>query len=245
MVSKIEPIRKITLVDQIVRQLRKEILSSEYSLEDNFPSEKDLTLRFGTSRHTVRSALQQLAKEGLIEIAHGRGNIINDYRLTLGIDVFPELVITSPEIITPDVFSVYRQHLLWLYNRIMITATRKAAPSDEAKLMEIANRLHDKMSVEEYWQNHTLFYRELLRIGDNILLMMYYNSHLHMRQRLLDVGMMKEIHTPPSFNQMYRKQLIKAICTNDTDKVYKIMENWRDSVDKSLRQMFPETDVNI
>ena len=243
MVSKVEPIRKITLVEQIVLQLRKEILSPEYSLEDNFPSEKELTLRFGTSRHTVRSALQQLAKEGLIEIAHGRGNIVNDYRLTLGIDVFPQLVIASPEIITPDVFSVYRQHLLWLYDRIMITATQKAVPSDEPKLMEISNRLHDKMSVEEYWKNHTLFYRELLRIGDNILLMMYYNSHLNMWQRLLDVGMMKEIPTPPSFNQMYRKQLIKSICANDTEKVYEIMGNWRDSVDKSLRQMFPESEV--
>ena len=241
MISKPEPIRKITLVDQMVRQLRKEIISSEYSLEDNFPSEKDLTLRFGTARHTVRSALQQLAKEGLIEIAHGRGNIVKDYKLALGIDVFPELVIASPEIMTPDVFSVYRQHLLWLYDRIMITATQKAGPSDEHPLMEIASRLHDKMSVGAYWENHTLFYRELLRIGDNILLMMYYNSHLNMRQRLLDVGMIKEMTTPPSFNQMYRKQLIKAICTNNTTQVYETMRNWSDAVDRSLRQMFPET----
>ena len=244
MESKLEPIRKITLVDQIVRQLRKEILSSEYSPEDNFPSEKDMVLRFGTSRHTIRSALQQLAKEGLIEIAHGRSNIVHDYRMTLGIDVFPELVITSPEIITPDVFSVYRQHLLWLYDRIIITAAKKAGASDEPKLMEIANRLHDRMSVEEYWENHTIFYRELLRIGDNILLMMYYNSHLNMRKRLLDTGMIKKVTNLPSLNLKYRKQLIKGICTHDMDKVYEIMRKWRDSVDKSLRQMFPETDIS-
>jgi GntR family frlABCD operon transcriptional regulator len=79
MVSKTEPLRKISLVEQIVLQLRKEIISSQYSPEGPFPSEKDLTLRFGTSRHTVRSALQTLAKEGLIEISHGRGNIVKDY----------------------------------------------------------------------------------------------------------------------------------------------------------------------
>ena len=50
------------------------------------------------------------------------------------------------------------------------------------------------------------FFRELLRIGDNILLMMYYNSHLKMRQKLLETGLMKEIPTAPSFGKKDREK---------------------------------------
>ena len=43
---------------------------------------------------------------GLDRLSHGRGNIVKDYRLTIGIDVFPELLIANPEMITPDIFLI-------------------------------------------------------------------------------------------------------------------------------------------
>ena len=58
MVVKREPIRKISLVDQIAMQLREEIISNQYVPGENFPGEKELTFRFAASRHTVRSALE-------------------------------------------------------------------------------------------------------------------------------------------------------------------------------------------
>ena len=236
---RIEPLKKISLVDQIVLTLRKEIIAQEYPVEGPFPSEKDLTLRFGTSRHTVRSALQALAKEGLIEIAHGKGNIVKDFRLTVGIDVFPELVIAYPEAITQDIYTVYFQHMRWLYNRIILSAAHKAGSINEPSLMAIANRYHDKMTVEEYWENHARFFRELLRIGDNILLMMYYNSHLKMRQKLLETDLLKEIPTVPSFGKKDRERLVRAICSNAISEVKKIMPNMEDILTKGLTEMLP------
>ena len=244
MVSIIEPLRKISLVDQIVLQLRKEIISSEYPSEGPFPSEKDLTLRFGTSRHTVRSALQALAKEGLIEISHGRGNIVKDFRSTIGIDVFPELIIASPEMITPDIFTIYRQHLMWLYDHILIGATLKAVTSDEAVLMEIIDLYQDDLDVEAYWQYHTRFYRELLRIADNILLIMYYNSHLKMRQKMLETGIIRDIPAAPDYKREDRLKLAKAICTNNKALVRKLMPSLEKILNKSLTEMFPKAKKN-
>lgn len=242
MVSITEPLKKISLVDQIVLQLRKEIISSQYPPNGPFPSEKDLTLRFGTSRHTVRSALQALAKEGLIEISHGRGNIVKDFRLTIGIDVFPELIIASPGMITPDIFLIYRQHIMWLYDRILIGATLKAKPSDEAILMEIIDLYQDDLDVEAYWQYHTRFYRELLRIADNILLIMYYNSHLKMRQKMLEVGLLRDIPSAPDYKRKNRIKLAKAICSNDQAMVRKLMPSLEKILNKSLTEMFPKSE---
>ena len=236
---KIEPLKKISLVDQIVLTLRKEIIAQEYPADGPFPSEKDLTIRFRTSRHTVRSALQTLAKEGLIEIAHGKGNIVKDFRLTVGIDVFPELVIAHPDAITQDIYSVYYEHMRWLYRRIILSTVQKAGPANEPALMAIANRYHDKMTVEEYWENHARFFRELLRIGDNILLMMYYNSHLKMRQKLLETDLLKEIPTASNFGKKDRERLVRAICSNNINEVKKIMPGMEDILTKGLTEMLP------
>ena len=239
---KIEPLKKISLVDQIVLTLRKEIIAQEYPADGPFPSEKDLTVRFGTSRHTVRSALQTLAKEGLIEIAHGKGNIVKDFRITVGIDVFPELVIAYPEAITKDIYSVYYQHMRWLYRRIILSAADKAGPDNEPAMMAIADRYHENMTVEEYWENHARFFRELLRIGDNILLMMYYNSHLKMRQKLMETGLLKEVPTAPNFGKKDRERLVSAICSNDVNEVKKIMPTMEDVLTKGLTEMLPQSE---
>jgi DNA-binding GntR family transcriptional regulator len=52
-----EIIKKVSLVEQIALQLRKEILTLVFPPDSEFPSEKALSLRFGTSHMTVRGAL--------------------------------------------------------------------------------------------------------------------------------------------------------------------------------------------
>jgi DNA-binding FadR family transcriptional regulator len=178
----------------------------------------------------------------LIEIAHGRGNIVKDYRLTIGIDVFPELIIASPKMITPDIFTIYRQHIMWLYDRILIGATLKAESSDEAVLIETIDLYQDDLDVEAYWEYHTRFYRELLRITDNILLIMYYNSHLKMRQKMLEVGILKEIPSAPDYKRRDRIKLAKAICSNNKPMVRKLMPSLEKILNKSLTEMFPEAE---
>ena len=236
--KKVEVIKKISMVDQIAFRLREDILSSDYSPGSEFPSEKLLSERFGASKHTVRAALRELSKEGFIDIAPGRGNIVKDFRHDIGIDVFPELLTSNPDIITPDLFAIYRRFIGWLYRQILLTAASTASSDHEQKLLEIVEAFSDEMSIEEYWETHTHFYRELLHIGDNILLMMFHNSHIKMRRRILDMGLMNRTRYPPMFNQTYRKKLIRAICKNDTKTVGKLMEKMVGVLDESLKMMF-------
>ena len=234
-----EPIRKISLVDQIAMQLREEIISNKYAAGENFPGEKELTFRFAAARHTVRSALQKLAKEGLIEVEHGRNNIVKDYKTAIGIDVFPELIIASPNSITADVFLTYRQYIQWIHDQIILLATQKAQTSDQSRLIEIADRVTGKLSSEEYWQHHTSFFRELLRIGNNILLMMHYNSYINTQKRLLELGIFKQPAEPPAHKHILFKKLAEGICSNDMDKINSILENMRTSFNENLNKMFP------
>lgn len=64
------------LYREIAETLRGEIVGGGYSVGDLFPKEFDLCDRFGVSRHTVRSALSCLEREGLLIRTRSAGTVI-------------------------------------------------------------------------------------------------------------------------------------------------------------------------
>ena len=69
--------RKHPLYDQLVDTLTEKI-DHEYLPGDMIPSERDLSERYGLSRTTVRLALQELERLGLVVRQHGRGTFVAD-----------------------------------------------------------------------------------------------------------------------------------------------------------------------
>lgn len=69
--------RKQPLYDQLVDILSEKI-EHEYRPGDLMPSERELSERYGLSRTTVRLALQELERLGLVVRQHGRGTFVAD-----------------------------------------------------------------------------------------------------------------------------------------------------------------------
>ena len=69
--------RKQPLYDQLVDILADKI-EHEYHAGDMISSERELSERYGLSRTTVRLALQELERLGLIVRQHGRGTFVAD-----------------------------------------------------------------------------------------------------------------------------------------------------------------------
>lgn len=69
--------RKQPLYDQLVDILTEKI-DHEYRPGDLMPSERELSERYGLSRTTVRLALQELERLGLVVRQHGRGTFVAD-----------------------------------------------------------------------------------------------------------------------------------------------------------------------
>ena len=57
----------------IKNQLKQQILSDDFSIDERIPSENQLMTTFGVSRITVRKALKELHSEGLIWSIQGKG----------------------------------------------------------------------------------------------------------------------------------------------------------------------------
>jgi GntR family transcriptional regulator len=67
----------VPLYTQIKEILRNRILDGTYKAHEQMPSESDLSGSFSVSRITVRQALGDLQKEGLIFKIHGKGTYVS------------------------------------------------------------------------------------------------------------------------------------------------------------------------
>lgn len=67
----------IALWRQVADQIRQSVLTG-LAANERLPAESELATRFGVNRHTVRSAIAALEKEGILRAEQGRGTFLND-----------------------------------------------------------------------------------------------------------------------------------------------------------------------
>ena len=70
------PLRPAELVEN---RLINAIVDGEFPINSLLPPERELAHRLGVTRPTLREALQRLARDGWIEIHHGKSTRVRDY----------------------------------------------------------------------------------------------------------------------------------------------------------------------
>ncbi len=66
----------VTLWRQIVARLKADIASGLYKPGTRLATEAELSVSFGVNRHTVRRALEELSRDGLVRVEQGRGSFV-------------------------------------------------------------------------------------------------------------------------------------------------------------------------
>jgi GntR family phosphonate transport system transcriptional regulator len=66
----------VALWRQIAARLKEEIAAGTRLPGSQLPTEALLSVRFGVNRHTVRRALEELSRDGLVRIEQGRGSFV-------------------------------------------------------------------------------------------------------------------------------------------------------------------------
>lgn len=73
-------IQSVSLTDLFIQQIENMILSSELSIGEQLPSERDLSLKMGVSRPVVSAGIVELEKLGFVEVKPRQGIFVCDYR---------------------------------------------------------------------------------------------------------------------------------------------------------------------
>lgn len=81
-----EPIKRISLTDEVVTSIKALIESGEYSVGEKLPSDTQLCKQLGVSRPTLREAIKVLSAMGYINLMVGKGAFIADYLNRSSID---------------------------------------------------------------------------------------------------------------------------------------------------------------
>ncbi len=68
--------RRAGLIDQVITQLREQITEGRWTVGSRIPTEAELAQSTGTSRNTVREAVQSLVHAGLLERRQGSGTYV-------------------------------------------------------------------------------------------------------------------------------------------------------------------------
>lgn len=66
----------VALWRQIASHLHREISAGTYQAGGRLPTEAELSQHFGVNRHTVRRALEELSRSGLVRVEQGRGSFV-------------------------------------------------------------------------------------------------------------------------------------------------------------------------
>jgi DNA-binding FadR family transcriptional regulator len=68
--------RRAGLIEQVIEQLREQIIAGTWAIGSRIPTESELAQLTGTSRNTVREAVQSLVHSGLLERRQGSGTYV-------------------------------------------------------------------------------------------------------------------------------------------------------------------------
>ncbi len=74
-------LKDTALYFQVKEHIKQYIADHGLTAEERLPSEKDLMELYGVSRITLRRALEELEKDGLIHRQHGKGTFVSAHRI--------------------------------------------------------------------------------------------------------------------------------------------------------------------
>jgi GntR family transcriptional repressor for pyruvate dehydrogenase complex len=180
------PKDKKRAAEETADRLRSDILRGVHPPGSDLPGERELSIRLGVSRLTLRAALARLEAEGLVRPVHGSGNRVLDFRETGGVELLGHLLATAAN---GEAIKGRKDGLTLLDNLLELRrwaaveaigfATERATPEEIAALRAHIERQAQLLSQpEEYVKADLHFSRLLVRMTHNFALVLLANTIL-------------------------------------------------------------------
>jgi DNA-binding FadR family transcriptional regulator len=80
------------LTEELFELLRARILAGEIAAGSRLPPERELAVRYGTNRNTLREAIRRLEQAKLVTVRQGQGVTVADFRTVGGIELLGPFV---------------------------------------------------------------------------------------------------------------------------------------------------------
>jgi len=210
--------------------LRDEILRGQYRPTERLPSERDLVIRFETSRGTIREAFKKLEQLGVISIQPGGARVVPIEDCTLAIlgplldrDKIPDQKLVSQALEVGNVLISFAvEHAMANDGNTTVSEARAIVKEIlDADIEEIRAVMGPPRLIEIFVKN-----------ADHLVLRLMINSlRSDVVTRLQTMGLQpkKNPHLLQQFAKnlkQFAKNLDGALISHDSKKINLVMQDW-------------------
>jgi GntR family transcriptional repressor for pyruvate dehydrogenase complex len=136
----LQPVNRRSVPDEVFDQVLGEVVDGGIRAGEPLPSERRLAEVLGVSRPAVREALQRMAATRLVEVRHGGGTTVRDFKRSAGLDLLPRLLVRNGEL-DPEVGRSVLEARLAIGPAVAALAAGRNGPPISAVLHTIGDRL--------------------------------------------------------------------------------------------------------
>jgi GntR family transcriptional repressor for pyruvate dehydrogenase complex len=225
-----EPVKRSRVSEDIVTQILQLMGHGNLTAGSRLPSERELAVRLGVSRPSVREAMRQLELMGVIESRQGAGAFVKQ--------------VSDEDLVQPLALLIRgRKHLL---NDILETrkviepniarlAAARASAADIADLGNLVARQRTKVEAgQPAIEEDTAFHHGLARASGNHVLLLLVESCMD----LLRESRRLNLQSPERARRSTEghADLLRAIEARDADGAFEAMTRHLDGIEAAIRQ---------
>lgn len=228
-----EPLRKQTIVENIINKLLEMIAKGELRPGCALPSERDLAAMLNVSRTSVREAVKSLSYNGILEVKPGSGTYLTEQALSapLSQKASRESLILKHR---SDYWEVVEARRI-LEVEISVLTAERASPEAIAEMEDCLlhmRELLDQEAYEEYTLEDMSFHNMIARSCMNDYLYRIYSELFPLFVDLSRLGEQVSNRHWPAYKQ--HVEILEAIKSGDKELVRRIVEAHIDFCSESM-----------
>lgn len=214
--AELRPVERKSLSDSVYEQLRDQIISGEFEPGETLPSERNLCETLEVNRGAVREALKKLEQARLVQIQHGGGTRVLNFRETAGTDLLVQLLVRPDGKLDPRLL----RGVMELRTALAVDIARRCAeraPETAEALEVIVERMHtERGDPEKLMISNQEFWSLLVEATDNLAYDLSFNSVRDLYERF---GMILAWLLAEELDDIQAHQFIaEAVAAGDTEE---------------------------
>lgn len=171
----LQRVTRKSVSDQVFDQVLGEVVDGGLAVGEQLPSERQLAEVLGVSRPAVREALQRMAQTRLVEVRHGGGATVRDFRKYGGLDLLPRLLVRDGGV-DPAVARSIVETRTSVAPGIAALAAARGGPALTAALSAVLDRMAETRDPVT-WQELALEFWDVVVDGaDSIVFRLMFNG---------------------------------------------------------------------
>jgi GntR family transcriptional regulator, transcriptional repressor for pyruvate dehydrogenase complex len=165
------PIPRLSLPDHVFARLREDILAGRYRPGERLPAQRALAAEFEVNMASVREALKRLEQLRLVEVRHGDGTLVLDWRRSGGLEAM---------ILNDRIDPAFARDLFEARRLLLVEAARLAARRRSDEQAAALGRMAEAVAIASDRPQALLadwaFMEALIEAAGNLVFQLIMNS---------------------------------------------------------------------